>query len=315
MRAYSQDLRGKVIQALEAQAETQREIAERFLVSLSLVEKLWPRWQTTGSCAAKPHAGGPPRHLRAQDGGGGAGGGRASGCHPGRVKGAHWAGHRGLGESRHALPRVAAAAAAGEKKSLHASARDTPRVQQLRRAFRAQSRPCQRARLKFVDEAGATRALTRRYGRAAPGERVVDAVPQNYGTSQTMLAALSLRGVAAPWVIDGAVDGDGFLLWVQKVLGPTLQAGDIVVMENLKAHKVKGVEEAITARGARLLYLSPSSPDFNPLELCWAQSKAFLRKAKARTLDTLLEALRQALVTVTAADARAWFAHCGYTVH
>jgi transposase len=220
-----------------------------------------------------------------------------------------------MGESCHALPGVAAAEAAGEKKSLHASERDTPRVQHLRAAFRAQSRPCQRARLKFVDEAGVTLALTRRSGRAAPGERVVDAVPQNYGTSQTRLAALSLRGVAAPWVIDGAVDGDAFLLWVQHVLGPTLQAGDIVVMDNLRAHKVAGVEEAIMARGARLLYLSPYSPDFNPIEQCWSKLKTSLRAAKARTLDTLLAAMRQALATVTEADARAWFAHCGYAVH
>lgn len=157
--------------------------------------------------------------------------------------------------------------------------------------------------------------MTRLYGRAAPGERVVDAVPQNYGTSQTMLAVLSRRGVAAPWVIEGAVDGAVFLTWVKRVLGPTLQAGDLVVMDNLKAHKVKGVEEAITARGAHVLYLSPYSPDFNPIEQCWAKIKTFLRKAKARTLDALLDALRQALATVTAADARAWFAHCGYAVH
>lgn len=145
------------------------------------------------------------------------------------------------------------------------------------------------SRLKFVDEAGATCALTRLYGRAAPGERVVDAVPQNYGTSQTRLAALSLSGVAAPWVIEGAVDGDVFRIWVERALGPTLQPGDLVVMDNLKAPKVKGVEDAITARGARRLSRSPSSPAFNPIEQCWSKIKTFLRRAKARTLETLLE--------------------------
>jgi transposase len=220
-----------------------------------------------------------------------------------------------MGEPRHALPRGAAAAAAGEKKSLHAAQRATPRVQLLRRAFRDQSRPCERARLEVVDEAGAHRAMPRGYGRAAMGVRVVEAAPQHYGTSQTVLAALSLGGVAAPWVIDGAVDGEGFLLWVQKVLGPTVQAGAIVVMDNLRAHKEQGAEAAITARGARRLSLSPYSPDFNPLEQGWAQIKTGLRTAKARTLATVLAAMRQALATVTAAAARAWFAHCGYAVH
>lgn len=157
--------------------------------------------------------------------------------------------------------------------------------------------------------------MTRLSGRAAPGERVVDAVPQNYGTSQTMLAALSLSGVDAPWVIAGAVDGTVFRTWVEHVLGPTLQPGDMVVMDNLKVHKVAGVEEAIRARGARLLYLAPYSPDFNPIEQCWSKIKTFLRQAKARTSDTVFAAIGQALATVTTADAQAWFAHCGYAVH
>jgi transposase len=171
------------------------------------------------------------------------------------------------------------------------------------------------AQLKFIDEAGATLALTRLYGRASPGERVVDSVPQNYGSSQTMLACLSLNGVNAEWVIEGAVDGEVFLTWVREVLGPTLEPGDVVVMDNLRAHKVVGVEQSITVRGARLIYLSPYSPDFNPIEQCWSKIKTFLRAAKARTIEALLEAIKQALATISKEDAQAWFAHCGYTVH
>lgn len=169
--------------------------------------------------------------------------------------------------------------------------------------------------MKFVDEAAATLALTRLYGRAAPGQRVVDSVPQNYGVSQTLLACLSLEGVSAPWLIEGAVDGEVFRTWVEKVLGPSLQPGEIVVMDNLTAHKVNGIEQAIAARGARLIYLSPYSPDFNPIEQGWSKIKTCLRQAKARTIEVLLEAIKQALATVTAADAKAWFAHCGYAVH
>lgn len=169
-------------------------------------------------------------------------------------------------------------------------------------------------RLIFVDETGVHLALTRLYGRAAPGERVVDSVPENHGGNQTFLAALGLTGITAPWVFEGALNGEIFLIWVLQVLCPTLQLGDIVVMDNLPAHKVAGVEEAIVARGAKLIYLSPYSPDFNPIERCWLKIKTFLRKAKPRTVKALIEAIKQALSTVTEEDARAWFAHCGYSV-
>ena len=185
----------------------------------------------------------------------------------------------------------------------------------MRAEYREQISACEVSRLKFVDEAGATLALTRLYGRAAPGQRVVDAVPQNYGSSQTLLGALSVEGVGAPWLIEGAVDGQVFRLWVKEVLGPTLRPGDVVVMDNLQAHKVSGVEEEINGRGARLIYLSPYSPDFNPIEQCWSKIKTYLRQAKARTIEVLMEAIKQALATITAADACAWFAHCGYTLH
>lgn len=110
--------------------------------------------------------------------------------------------------------------------------------------------------------------MTRRFGRATLGQRVVDSVLDNYGANQTMLAALSLDGLDAPWVVDGAVNGAIFHCWVSEVLCPTLQPGDIVLWDNLSAHKVAGVEELLTTRGARLLRLSPYSPDFNPIEPC-----------------------------------------------
>lgn len=170
-------------------------------------------------------------------------------------------------------------------------------------------------RLKFIDEAGANLAMTRLFGRAAPGERVCESVPQNYGENITMLAALSLTGVSATWTINGAVDGDAFRLYVEEVLAPGLRRGDVVVMDNLRAHKVAGVEEAITKRGARLEYLPPYSPDYNPIEKMWSKIKTALRAAKARTREALEEALKKALLTITEADARAWFTHCGYAVH
>jgi transposase len=202
-----------------------------------------------------------------------------------------------------------------KKKSLHAAERDTERVRTLRATFRATVHALDVHRLKFVDESGATLAMTRRYGRAARGQRVVDSVPANYGATHTLLAARGLDGLHAPWVVDGAVTGDICRCWVSEVLGPTLQPGDVVLWDNLAAHKVPGVEALITARGARLLWLSPYSPDFNPIEQCWSKSKTWLRQAKARTVDALMDAIKHALDTITEADIRGWFTHCGYPVH
>src|SRR5262249_52347035 len=127
--------------------------------------------------------------------------------------------------------------------------------------------------------------------------------------------ALRLDGLDAPWVVDGAVHGAVFQCWVHEVLCPTLQPGDIVLWDNLSAHTVAGVEELLTARGARLLRLSPYSPDFNPIEQCWAKIKTGLRRAKARAIEALIDAIKSALDTVTEADIRGWFTHCGYPVH
>jgi transposase len=210
---------------------------------------------------------------------------------------------------------MTATAAPTQKKSLHASERETARVQTLRATFRETVAALDARRLTCVDASGVTLARTRRYGRATPGQRVVDHVPNTYGANQTMLAALRLEGLHAPWVVDGAVHGDIFRYWVRDVRGPTLQPGDLVRWDHLSAHKVAGIEALITARGAQLLPLSPYAPDFNPIEPCWSTSKTSLRRAKARTLDAWIEAINQALDTVTAADIPGWFAHCGYPIH
>ena len=171
------------------------------------------------------------------------------------------------------------------------------------------------AKFKFLDEAGSSLAMTRLYGRAAKGNRVIETVPQNYGENITMLATLSLAGVEASMTINGAVDGIVFKVYIKQVLCPTLNAGDVVVMDNLPAHKVAGVKELIEGCGAHLIYLPPYSPDLNPIEKCWSKIKTYLRKAKARTREELEKALREALLSVTAEDARGWFKSCGYAIH
>ncbi len=197
---------------------------------------------------------------------------------------------------------------------IYASERDLERVRARREEYQEEIAAIV-GRLKFLDEAGSTISMTRLYGRAAPGERIYEGTPQNYGENITMLACLSESGLSAPMTVEGAVDGNVFLAYVKQVLAPTLSAGDVVIMDNLGAHKVKGVAETIEARGARVIYLPPYSPDLNPIEKCWSKIKTYLRAAKARTRGALEEALKQALLLVTEKDARGWFASCGYPVY
>jgi len=169
-------------------------------------------------------------------------------------------------------------------------------------------------RLKFIDEMGAHLGMTRLYGRAAPGERVIEATPGYSGTHYTIVATLGWNSVTAPWVLDGPMDTAAFETYLAQVLAPTLQVGDIVVLDNLSAHKAESIRQVVEARGARLEFLPPYSSDFNPIELCWSKVKTALRTAKARTLDALLKALMAALESVSLQDIHAWFAHCGYVL-
>ena len=169
-------------------------------------------------------------------------------------------------------------------------------------------------RLKFIDESGANLGLTRLFGRAAPGERVVDASPGHSGPHYTLVATLGWQGLQAPWVLKGAMDATAFEVYVAQILSPTLRRGDLVVLDNLSAHKGERIRQLIEARGARLEFLPPYSPDFNPIELCWSKIKTALRAAKARTLEALLEAVAEALRSISRRDMHAWFAHCGYAI-
>ena len=157
-------------------------------------------------------------------------------------------------------------------------------------------------------------ALTRLYGRAPPGERVIGTVPQNYGQNVTMLGAVGVQGVQAVMTGEGATAAEVFRTYVKRVLGPTLAPGDIIVLDNLSAHKARGVQQALARRRVRLLFLPPSSPELSPMERWVSKRKTALRAAKARTREALETASRQALETVTAADALNWFKHCGYAL-
>jgi transposase len=191
-------------------------------------------------------------------------------------------------------------------------------VKRLRQEFGEQIRMVSQTlakQLKFIDEFGGHVGMTRLYGRAAPGRRVIESTPGFSGTHYTVVAALGLTGITAPWLLEGAMTGLAFETYVEQVLLPTLHRGNLVLIDNLSAHKRDAIRIQIEQCGAHLHFLPPYSPDLNPIELCWSKVKMALRSAKARTFDALVEALCNALRAINPADVRAWFAHCGYAVN
>jgi transposase len=168
------------------------------------------------------------------------------------------------------------------------------------------------ARLVFIDESGAKTNMTRLYGRAMTGQRAVDDTPFGHWCTTTMISSVRLDGSTACMVVDGATTKDIFEAYIEQILLPTLKAGDIVVLDNLPAHKSQQAGELIGSVGAELHYLPAYSPDLNPIEKMWSKIKAILRKLKARTKDTLIQAIAKALENVTASDVKGWFESCGY---
>ena len=167
----------------------------------------------------------------------------------------------------------------------------------------------------MVDECGTTTTMTRLYGRAPAGVRVEDTVPQEHWKIKTLAGATRLDGVTAALAYDGPTDTAAFLAFTQGVLAPTLRRGDVVILDNLQPHKAAGVREAIEARGARMLFLPPYSPDYSPIEPMWSKVKQHLRSAKARTDEALIDAMADGLRSVTAVDMQGYFEHCGYVIH
>ena len=168
--------------------------------------------------------------------------------------------------------------------------------------------------LVFVDESGCNLALTPRYGWAPCGERAVAQAPRNRGPNTTVLAALTPEGLQASMTVEGAANTEVFLTYLDKVLCPSLHAGQAVVMDNLNVHRAAAVRERIEARECQLVFLPSYSPDFNPIEEAFSKLKHYLRRAKARTPERLEDAIDEALQRITAQDARNWFTHCGFPV-
>jgi transposase len=167
-------------------------------------------------------------------------------------------------------------------------------------------------RLVFIDETAVTTKMVRAYGRCRRGQRLNAYVPHGHWKTLTLVAALRIDGLTAPYVVDGAMDGNSFLAYVEQVLSPTLRKRDIVLMDNLRAHKVDGVREAIEAVGATVRYLPAYSPDLNPIEQTFSKLKMALRKGAARKVETLLRLIGRVIKTIAPEECANYFRHAGY---
>jgi transposase len=191
---------------------------------------------------------------------------------------------------------------------LAASERD----EEARAAWREETATRDAQQFVFVDESSTHTALTRVYGWAPHDQRAIGSVPRNHGKNTTLVAALTPDGLQAPWLIEGAMNTETFEWYITEQLAPTLWPGQVVVLDNLSAHKAASIREALAARQCELLFLPPYSPDYTPIEQAFSKLKAILRGLGARTKEALQEAVRLAIAANTSSDAAAWYAHVGY---
>jgi transposase len=200
------------------------------------------------------------------------------------------------------------------KKTLNASEQQRADIQIARGQWSADARLRDVERLIFFDESGVNLAMTRSYARALRGERARGWVPKNWGQSITLVAGIALRGLVAPLRLVGSMTADVFEAYVRQFVCPVLRQGDVVIVDNLSAHKRTSIAQLVQSAGATLRYLPPYSPDLSPIEPCWSKVKQAIRSAAARTLEALDEAIVGALRAVSPTDAHGWFRHCGYAV-
>ena len=312
-KPYSEDLREKLLAAWDRRELMQEDLARQFGVSVSFLRSVIRRRDLTGSTTPRPHAGGvaptlTPEHrawleqeiARTPDA-----------THQELAERLH---ERGAPKvSRQTIGRLVAKLGFTRKKKVKpAEEQKRPDVHAKRAAHAAAAPSLDLAHVHALDESGMRVGETRSHGLSKPGQRIEEAVPQRHWEVVTMLGTLSLSGISTLVTIEGAVDGDMFLAYVEQVLVPVLVTGAIVIMDNVRVHKRAAAIAAIERAGARVLFLPPYSPDFNPIEHAWAKIKAIVRKHKAKTRAELEAAIATAMKAIVASDAVGWFEHCGY---
>ena len=311
MRSFSIDLRERIVWAVEAGEHSLGELSEIFAVSVSTIGRLLRHYRSTGSVQPKSHGGGVPPKLNDES--------------VARLlelvsqqPDATLAELRDLLGIDCCVMTICRALKdhqiTRKKKTNFADERDTPRVQEQREAFCEKMAAVPVNHLVFVDESGATTAMSRTYGRAPAGERVRATIPGAW-KNVTLISGLRCAGVVAPMALPGATDQTVFETYVQQALVPELHAGDVVVWDNLSSHKSAKAVAAIEAVGARVEPLPVYSPDLSPIEEMFSKVKGGLRSAAARTVDTVIGAMGTVLNHVTQHDALGWFRdRCSYAM-
>ena len=307
MKPLSNDLRQRILNAVDNREGSRRNLAARFCVNPSTITRLLQLRRQTGSSEPRPHGGGvaPTLDQDALE--------RLRKLVEETPDATLEAFKQKLGVTGSKMIICRALQKLGlplKKKSPHARERDTPEVQKKRREFREEIAPVEPKRLVFVDETGVTTAMTPSYGRAPRGERVEASAPASW-ESVTVIAAMGLDGVRAPLAFPGSVNAATFESYVEQVLVPALHRGDVVVFDNLSSHLSPAVFEAIGRAGASVLPLPPYSPDYTPIEELFSKFKEFLRRVGARAKEHLYDAIGEGLRQVTPEDILGWFRHAG----
>lgn len=307
MRAYSHDLRQRILYAVDS-GKPRADIIETFKVSRSTIKRYLKLRRETGDIRPKNIPGRPAKKGAALQ----AGLLSQLETYPDATLAEHcqyWETTHGVQVSSATMSRaIQRLNWTWKKKTLRAS----EQKEEERAAWRVQAQTLDAEKLIFIDECGSNIALTRLYARSPKGKRVYGAIPRNRRANITLLASLSLQGMGEAFILEGSADSQAFEIYIEQILAPSLQAGQMVILDNLSTHTGEKVRLAIEARGCQLLFLPSYSPDLSPIEEAFSKLKAFLRRVGARTPEALQEALGQALLTITAHDALGWFTHCGY---
>src|SRR3954447_26590428 len=303
MIPYSRDLRQRIVDTIQHGDGTIRQVAARFLVSFSFVNRLLRLYRSTGSVEPRPHSGGNPAVLTPED--------------LERLRALirqrpdatleECRTHLGTSCSLMTISRALSRLGLPRKKKIpRAADRDSPRVQKRRREFCEELAGIDPRRLVFVDECGADTAMTRRYGRAPAGQRVDTDTPGSW-ESITLTCGMRLAGATAGLAFPGATNTGTFEAYVEEVLVPELRPGDVVIWDNLKPHRSEEAIEAVEEAGAEVVPLPPYSPDLTPIEEMFSKVKRSMRSAAARTKEAVYEAFASALHDVTLEDIAGWF--------
>ncbi|MBO0789412.1 MAG: IS630 family transposase [Ktedonobacteraceae bacterium] len=309
MRAYSYDLRQRILHATD-QGMPRAEMIQTFAVSRSTIKRYLKLRRETGDVKPQAILGRPSKKGAALC----AGLLPQLEAHSDATLDEHcqwWEDTRGIQVSSATMSRaITRLNWTRKKKTIRASEQN----EADRAAWREKAKTLDTSKLVFLDECGSNIAFTRLYARSPKGKRVYGSVPRNRRANITLLASLSLQGMGEAFILEGSADGAVFERYIEQILAPSLQAGQIVILDHVHTHTADKVRLAIEARGCQLLFLPSYSPGFSPIEEAFSKLNAVLRRVGARTPEALQEEIGQALLTITAQDARGWFTHGGYCV-